>query len=158
LTFIKRHQASFGFLRKQRQAIILQVCLGAYLYGTSGCLSLNTGEFSMKSRLTGNALKLYHIFKTHKKLTDIELLLHSNINPNSVRPARLLLEKNNLIKRTNEKKNHNTSSKRISLYSVYELIETESPKLANNQNKNKSVIEKIKALTEELTRLVSSLG
>lgn len=112
----------------------------------------------MKSRLTGNALKLYHIFKTHKKLTDIELLLHSNINPNSVRPARLLLEKNNLIKRTNEKKNHNTSSKRISLYSVYELIETESPKLANNQNKNKSVIEKIKALTEELTRLVSSLG
>lgn len=75
----------------------------------------------MRISLCGNNLVIYEAFLQHISLSDLDLLEITNLNPNSIRPARLHLEKIGLITRTHRKKNHKTSGKRKSLYTIYEL-------------------------------------
>ena len=95
--------------------------------------------------LSGNRLKVYNLFKKHKSLTDYQIEKLSGLNPNSIRPARLSLEKSGLIKRTDHKaevvlyrSSHNDI--KTGFYTVYDLVKIVDPKnfIVTKKNMNKS--------------------
>lgn len=57
------------------------------------------------------------LFRRKKRLTDLEIQNSVTINPNSIRPARLKLLKQGLIRKTDHKRNN---------YAVYEFVDNSS--------------------------------
>lgn len=91
----------------------------------------------MKISLSGIKLVVYEAFLQHKFLSDLDLLKITNLNPNSIRPTRLALEQMGLIKRTHRRKNHKTSNKRKTLYTVYELTRVISTRKFDKKTQKK---------------------
>ncbi len=123
--------------------------------------------------LSGNRLKVYNLFKKHKSLTDYQIEKMSGLNPNSIRPARLSLEKNGIIKRTEHKAEvafYRSSHKDIKTgyYTVYDLVKIVDAKNFNSTKKKMSksqilknlrtVKKSIKRLDQVVSDLVSQLN
>jgi hypothetical protein len=86
------------------------------------------GDLNM---LSGNTLEMYNLFLKHKQLTDVDLQKHSDINPNSIRSARLKLEKLGLIRRTDYKKGKKSEYRKSShhgYFTIYKLVKIIDPK------------------------------
>lgn len=101
--------------------------------------------------LKGHAAIVYQIFLDKIRLTDIDILKITKLNPNSVRPVRLKLEKMNLIKRTDKKKTHTINSKK-SKYTIYQLNQEQE-----TETKNKSVLEQLKSIKEKIDKIINSI-
>jgi transcription initiation factor IIE alpha subunit len=80
------------------------------------------GGFDMTNK--NRALQL---FQKHGQLTDIELDRLLGINPNSVRPLRLQLQREGHIVKTGEKKKHTRGRGTKGYYTIYKVVN--SPKL-----------------------------
>ena len=74
-----------------------------------------------------NKNKALVLFQKHGQLTDIELDRLLGINPNSVRPLRLQLQREGHIVKTGEKKKHTRGRGTKGYYTIYKVVN--SPKL-----------------------------
>lgn len=98
--------------------------------------------------IKGNVAKVYGLFLAHKHLTDMQIQnLLKDINPNSIRPCRLKLERLGLIVRTKNKIKHINNSKR-GTYTIYSLANF----LPENQNNNDNV-ENMKTIENSILEL-----
>lgn len=64
--------------------------------------------------MTGHMKTIHDLFARKKNLTDLEIQGLLTLNPNSIRPARLQLQKLGHIRKTNDKRSN---------YTVYEFVE-----------------------------------
>ncbi len=111
--------------------------------------------------LSGNRLTVYNLFKKHKSLTDYQIEKMSGLNPNSIRPARLSLEKNGIIKRTEHKAEvalYRSSHKdvKIGLYTVYDLVKIVDAKNFNSTKKKMSksqILKNLRTVKKSIKRL-----
>lgn len=74
-----------------------------------------------------NKNRALQLFQKHGQLTDIELDRLLGINPNSVRPLRLQLQREGHIVKTGEKKKHTRGRGTKGYYTIYKVVN--SPKL-----------------------------
>ena len=108
------------------------------------------------SKIKGNAARVYSLFLSHRRLTDVQLQeMLKDINPNSIRPSRLRLEKLGLIRRTKHKIKHKVGKKN-NYNTVYELA------FAVEQKKNdiQPVVDKIASIREmvaDLSKIFDSM-
>jgi len=75
--------------------------------------------------MKGHQSKAYELFQKHEKLTDVQLQRLLAINPNSVRPLRLNLEKQGLIRRMKAKKKHTrgrSSNNHDGMHTIYKIV------------------------------------
>lgn len=92
------------------------------------------------------------LFKKKKQLTDLELQGLLPFNPNSIRPARLKLLREGIIRNTSRKSNG---------YTIYELNPDYKPKRNKKPNilkvlrKNKKLLSDALELTKELIQKLS---
>lgn len=106
--------------------------------------------------MKGNLAVVYKVFKERKALTDLELQGFVNLNPNSVRPARLNLLRMGAIRKTEEKR---------AGYTVYKVVrgfkfeEVKAPKktdvlqtLRNQRNALRELISQTTELIGHLTK------
>jgi transcription initiation factor IIE alpha subunit len=75
------------------------------------------GGFEMTNK--NRALML---FQKHGELTDIQLDRLLGINPNSVRPLRLQLQREGHIVKTDEKKKHTRGRGKRGYYTIYKVV------------------------------------
>lgn len=102
--------------------------------------------------------RAYNLFVKHGKLTDIQLQKLLDVNPNSVRPVRLTLERKGLIRRMKEKKKHTRGriiDSRKGHYTVFKLVK--NPKLVEysaKEQKYSKLLAKIKQLEAMVLALI----
>jgi transcription initiation factor IIE alpha subunit len=108
----------------------------------------------MKIKLNGNQATIYQLFCEFKKLTDLEISTAIKINPNSVRPCRLALERKKLITRTGKKKCH-TINGRKAYYSLYEIVDGKSVSENSQQLAMKKELQK---LQKQISQMLESLS
>lgn len=113
--------------------------------------------------MTGISNEAYNMFKKHKSLTDVQLQKLLNVNPNSVRPARLKLEEMGLITRTTEKKQHRRgrrgTNERTGHYTIYKLVSRprKVEPASATQKKINRMLNKIRQLETSLIALAKGI-
>ena len=115
----------------------------------------------MKNILVGNVKIIYDLFVKHGELTDNDLALHApQINPNSIRGARLRLQKMKIIESLQEKKfvgippNVKCKNNRAGYFTVYKLCESHAKKQSNKNSKSSDINEACAKVMHSLMELI----